>query len=234
MEGAEAGSGRDHSGGRGGGHERAASSLRNRRGEHGVPCASYVKRATGTAANGRAVLAGPAPWYANKAAPRPMEGAGGGRGTRGHVFHYVTAARQRRWRRRAARLSTRCSRRLRPRAGSADGARTRRRTGEDADRPGECAAGSTGAGLGRPLRPGARLAGYVTAPAGAGLGRAGLGSGSGHGGRSSGPPRRRPSFLGPSTPSRLETGLGLGAILPISQIKKLRFPGVPRAQRAAE
>lgn len=126
MEGAEAGSGRDHSGGRAGGHERAASSLRNRRGEHGVPCASYVKRVTGTAANGRAALAGPAPWYANKAAPRPMEGAGGGRGTRGHVFHYVTAARQRRRRRRAARLSTRCSRRLRPRAGSADGARPER------------------------------------------------------------------------------------------------------------
>lgn len=153
MEGAEAGSGRDHSGGRGGGHERAASSLRNRRGEHGVPCASYVKRATGTAANGCAGLAGPAPWYANKAAPRPMEGAGGGRGARGHVFHYVTAARRPRRRRRVARLSTRCSRRLRPRAGSVAGARTGGRTGEDADRPGECTAGSSGAGLDSDCRP---------------------------------------------------------------------------------
>lgn len=106
MEDTEAGSGRDHSGERGGGQESAASSLKNRRGEHGVPCASYVKRATGTVANGCATHAGQPPWYANEESSRPMEGAGGGRSARGHVFHYVTAAsrRQRRRRRAALRL----------------------------------------------------------------------------------------------------------------------------------
>lgn len=89
-----------------GGQESAASSLRNRRGEHGVPCASYVKRATGTAANGCAAHAGPPPGYANENSPRPMGGAGGGRSARGHVFHYVTAASQR-WRRRRRRAARR-------------------------------------------------------------------------------------------------------------------------------
>lgn len=51
-------------------------------GEHGVPCASYVKRATDAAANGRTGLSGPAPQYADEAASRPMAGAGGGHGER--------------------------------------------------------------------------------------------------------------------------------------------------------
>lgn len=187
MEGSEAGSGRDHSGKRGGGHECARSSLRNRRGEHGVPCASYVKRATGFAANGRSSLAGLARRYANEAAPRPMEGAVGGHGAHGHVFHYVTAASQRRRRRRAALL-------LRAALGGCGyrrrvGAQTLGRTGGHARTHlhGECAAGRMRAGLKR-RQPSCRLAGAGRLSgrqacwlrnrhrAGRGLGQAGLGS----------------------------------------------------------
>lgn len=225
MEGAEAGSGRNHSGRRGGGHERAASSLRNRRGEHGVPCASYVKRATGTAANGRAALAGRAPRYANKEARRPMEGAGGGQGARGHVFHYVTAASQRQRRRRGLRAAlSGCGNR---RGVGGQTRRTHQRTDEGGRGSPVSARRGTHPRLRRRRPPGRPACRLRNCPGRPGLQAGGSGSrraGSGRRRRALQPTEARPqSFLGHLTPSQLETSLGMGAVIPILQIKKLRF-----------
>lgn len=56
-----------------------------------------------------------------------MEGAEGGLGARGHVFHYVTAASQRQQQRRTALRTTRCSGGCCNRGGV--GEQTRGRTG---------------------------------------------------------------------------------------------------------
>lgn len=227
----EAGSGRDHSGGRGGGQESAASSLRNRRGEHGVPCASYVKRATGPAANGCAAHASQPPWYANKDSSRPMGGALGGRSARGHVFHYVTAVsrRRRRRRRRAALRLHAAHNALLSAAATAGVSSTDGRADGPADKlgtrlRGKCAAGRTSARLGRRPPCGRRLAGYVTAPARPGAGGSGCPAGGLRAAAAIPPAReaRSQNFLGHLIASGLETGLGcvVGTVIPILQIRK--------------
>lgn len=137
----------------------------------------------------------------------------------GHVFHYVTAASRRRWRRWAALRATRCFWRRQRRGRGVGGRRADDRADRRGHGPGECAAPRAGpVGLGADPRPASGLTGYVTAAGLAavwGLGGDGLQAAAkaplARGGAVEG-------FLGHLTPPGLETGLGWVLFFPFHRL----------------